>query len=159
MVKTVDSAVRPEGKISAFDFPDRNFAKPPGARIGLRCKIRSGNRRRAEVPLKHLLLIAALTTLLAPVCATAQTSAAPPAPAKPTKVSFTGKIREDGRVILVEGRAWVVSNVEKLREHAGQSVSVKGLLDPITNEIHVVSMKLIRPPVSTARLGDSAFRR
>ena len=106
--------------------------------------------------MKHLRLIALLAIGLAPFCAVAQTSAAP---AKATKVSFSGQIREDGRAILVEGRAWVVSNVEKLREHAGQNVRVKGLLDPITNEIHVVSMKLVRPPVSTARLGDSAFRR
>lgn len=106
--------------------------------------------------MKRLLLIISLAVGLMPVCAVAQSAAAP---AKPTKVSFSGKIRDDGRAIVVEGRAWVISNVEKLREHAGESVSVKGLLDPITNEIHVVSMKLTRPPLSTARLGDSAFRR
>ena len=106
--------------------------------------------------MKRLLLIASLAVGLMPVCAAAQTSAAP---TKPTKVSFSGKVREDGRAIIVAERAWVVSNVEKLRAQAGESVSVKGLLDPITNEIHVVSMKLIHPPVSTARLGDSAFRR
>ena len=106
--------------------------------------------------MKRLLLIASLAVWFVPAFAGAQTSTAP---AKPTKVSFSGKIREDGRAIIVEGRAWVVSNVDKLREHAGESVSVKGLLDPITSEIHVVSMKLTRPPVSTARLGDSAFRR
>jgi len=106
--------------------------------------------------LKRLFLIASLGFCLVPASALAQTSTAP---AKATKVSFSGKIREDGRAILVEGRAWVVSNVEKLREHAGETVSVKGLLDPITNQIEIVSMKLIHPPVSTARLGDSAFRR
>jgi hypothetical protein len=106
--------------------------------------------------LKRLLLIASLVAALLPVCAVAQTSAPP---GKATKVSFSGRIREDGRAILVEGRAWVVSNVEKLREHTGETVSVKGLLDPVTNEIHIVSMKLTRPPVNAARLGDSAFRR
>ena len=106
--------------------------------------------------MKRLLLIASLAVWFVPACAVAQSTATS---AKATKVSFSGKVREDGRAIIVEGRAWVVSNVEKLREHTGESVSVKGLLDPITNEIHVVSMKLIHPPVSTARLGDSAFRR
>ena len=106
--------------------------------------------------MKRLLLIASLAVWFVPAFAVPQSTATL---AKATKVSFSGKVREDGRAIMVEGRAWVVSNVEKLREHTGESVSVKGLLDPITNEIHVVSMKLIHPPVSTARLGDSAFRR
>jgi hypothetical protein len=106
---------------------------------------------------KRLLLLAALIACCS-VWSVAQTTPQP-TPSRATKVSFSGKVREDGRAILVEGRAWVVSNMEKLREHAGQSVSVQGLMDPLTNEIHVVSMKLIRPPVSSARLGDSAFRR
>jgi hypothetical protein len=110
--------------------------------------------------LKGLLLILALAIAFVPFCAVAQSSAAPAGLTKATKVSFTGKVREDGRAILVEGRAWLVTNVEKLREHAGENVSVKGFLDPATSEIHVVSMKLIRPPQGTsARLGDSAFRR
>ena len=108
--------------------------------------------------MKRLLLIAPLVLVLVPSCAMAQTSASA-IPAKPAKVSFSGKVREDGRAIVVEGRTWLVSNVEGMREHAGESVSVKGLLDPLTNEIHVLSMKLIHPPSSTARLGDSAFRR
>ena len=108
--------------------------------------------------MKRSMLMASLLICWVSLCAVAQ-SAAPPAAPKAMKVSFSGRIREDGRAILVEGRAWVVSNVENLREHAGESVAVKGVLDPITNEIHVVSMKLIRPPVSSARLGDSAFRR
>ena len=110
--------------------------------------------------MKGLFLILVLAVAFVPICAVAQSSAAPPGPTKAAKVTFTGKVREDGRAIVVEGRAWLVTNVEKLREHAGENVSVKGLLDPITSEIHVVSMKLIRPPLSTsARLGDSAFRR
>lgn len=109
--------------------------------------------------MKRLMLMAPLLVTCLSLGATAQAPAPPTVPAKATKVSFSGRIREDGRAILVEGRAWVVSNVERLREHAGENVSVKGLLDPITNEIHIVSMKLIHPPVNTARLGDSAFRR
>lgn len=109
--------------------------------------------------MKRLLLMASLSAALLPVYAVGQTSSVPPTPSKATKVSFSGRVQEDGRAILVEGRAWVVSNMEKLRDHAGENVSVKGLLDPLTNEIHVVSMKLIRPLVSSARLGDSAFRR
>jgi hypothetical protein len=109
--------------------------------------------------MKRLLLIASLTITLLPVCAAGQTSSLRATPPKARKVSFSGRVREDSRAILVEGRAWVVSNMEKLRDHAGENVSVKGLLDPLTNEIHVVSMKLIHPPVSSARLGDSAFRR
>ena len=106
--------------------------------------------------MKRLLLIASLSIVLLSICAVGQTSTAP---AKATKVSFSGRVREEGRAILVEGRAWVVSNMEKLRDHTGENVSVKGLLDPLTNEIHVVSMKLTRPTVNSARLGDSAFRR
>src|SRR5262249_11418771 len=90
-----------------------------------RLKIRHAYRRSREVLLKRLLLVAVLVSILAPAGALAQVVAAPVAPAKATKVSFSGRIREDGRAILVEGRAWVVTNVEKLREHTGENVSVK----------------------------------
>jgi hypothetical protein len=76
------------------------------------------------------------------------------------KVSFSGKISEDCTAIVVGGRTWLVSNVEKLKSHASENVTVKGLLDPVTNRIEVLSMKLRSAEGNTsARLGDSAFRR
>lgn len=76
------------------------------------------------------------------------------------KVTISGKISEDGKAIVAEGKAWVVSNVERLKNHVGQHITVKGFLDPVTNRLEVVSMKIMRNDVSaSARLGDSAFRR
>ena len=79
---------------------------------------------------------------------------------RPKKVSFSGKISEDCTSIAAGGRTWLVSNVEKLKSHASENVTVKGLLDPVTNRIEVLSMKLRSAEVNTsARMGDSAFRR
>ena len=76
------------------------------------------------------------------------------------KVTISGKISEDGKAIVAEGRAWVVSNVERLQNHLGEHITVKGFLDPVTNRLEVVSMKIMRNEVSaSARIGDSAFRR
>lgn len=79
---------------------------------------------------------------------------------RPRKVSFSGKISEDCTSIVAGGKTWLVSNVEKLKSHASENVTIKGLLDPVTNRIEVLSMKLRSAEVNTsARLGDSAFRR
>jgi len=76
------------------------------------------------------------------------------------KVSFSGKISEDCTSIVSGGRTWLVSNVEKLKSHASENVNIKGLLDPVTNRIEVLSMKLRDSEANTsARPGDSAFRR
>ena len=144
--------------ISSFDHWNRKFSGASKCRIALR--LSSGKHCSVEVRLKSRILLASLLLICFPIGAAAQ--AAPPKQfsAKPAKVSFSGRIRDDGRAILVADRAWIVSNIEKLREYAGQSVRVRGLLDPVTSEIQVLSMKVTRPPVSTsARLGDSAFRR
>ena len=76
------------------------------------------------------------------------------------KVTISGKISADGRAVVAEGSAWIVSNVEKLQNHVGEHVTVKGFLDPVTNRLEVLSMKIMRNEVSaSARIGDSAFRR
>jgi hypothetical protein len=84
-----------------------------------------------------------------------------PAPtAKARKVTISGRVSDDGKAIVAEGRAWAVSNVEKLRDYLGKTVTVKALRNPISNEIEVVSTKLATvPTTASARLGDSAFRR
>jgi hypothetical protein len=80
--------------------------------------------------------------------------------ARTKKVTISGKISDDGRAVVAEGRAWIVSNVEKLQSHLGEHVTVKGFLDPVTNRLEVLSMKIVRNEVSaSARPGDSAFRR
>jgi hypothetical protein len=76
------------------------------------------------------------------------------------KVTISGKISQDGKAIVADGKAWIVSNVERLQNHLGEHVAVKGFLDPVTNRLEVLSMKILRNEVSaSARLGDSAFRR
>jgi len=76
------------------------------------------------------------------------------------KVTISGEISQDGKAIVADGKAWIVSNIERLQNHLGEHVAVKGFLDPVTNRLKVLSMKILRNEVSaSARLGDSAFRR
>ena len=109
--------------------------------------------------MKRIAPLAALLVFALSISAAAQTTQSSGS-ARSKKVTISGKISDDGKAIVAGGRAWVVSNVEKLREHVGENVTVKGLLDPITSRIEVLSMKLSRNEVSaSARAGDSAFRR
>jgi hypothetical protein len=108
--------------------------------------------------MKHIATLLALVVTVSIFCA-AQT-VQPSAAGHPKKMTISGKISDDGKAIVAEGRTWFVSNVEKVRTHVGQNVTVKGLLNPVTNQIEVLSMKMMQAEPSTAvRLGDSAFRR
>ena len=109
--------------------------------------------------MKRLLAVTALLLFTLSIFATAQT-VSQDGGVRAKKVSISGKISDDGRAIIAEGKLWLVSNVEKLRPHSGENVTIKGLMNPITNQIEVLSLKLTRTEASgTARLGDSAFRR
>jgi hypothetical protein len=111
--------------------------------------------------MRRLLMLTILFVLTFPALAPAQTVVHQDNATRAKKVTIAGKISEDGKAILGgEGTAWLVSNVETLRNHLGENVTVRGLLDPITSRIEVLSMKLSHTQVSaSARLGDSAFRR
>ena len=109
-------------------------------------------------PVKQRLGVALAFVFLLSILSTAQT--AQPGGVRQKKVSFSGKISEDGTAIVAAGTAWLVSNIESLQNHKGQNVTVKGLLDPVTHRIEVLSMKLRDSEANAfARLGDSAFRR
>jgi hypothetical protein len=111
-----------------------------------------------EVSVKRISLLIALMVFALSLSLAAQTASSNNARAK--KVTISGKINDDGRAVVAEGRAWIVSNVEKLQNHVGEHVTVKGFLDPVTNRLEVLSMKIMRNEVSaSARIGDSAFRR
>lgn len=108
--------------------------------------------------MKRISLLAALIMFALSLSLAAQTASSNKARAK--KVTISGKISADGRAVVAEGKAWIVSNVERLQSHLGEHVTVKGFLDPVTNRLEVLSMKIMRNEVSaSARLGDSAFRR
>jgi hypothetical protein len=109
----------------------------------------------------RLILLTTLFVLSLGAFASAQTVAHQDNASRAKKVTISGKINEDGKAILGgEGRVWFVSNGEKLGNHLGENVTVKGLLDPVTSRIEVLSMKQSHTQVSaSARLGDSAFRR
>lgn len=112
-----------------------------------------------EVPVTRISVLTALMAFALCLSSVAQT--APSNSSTPTKkVTVSGKISQDGRAIVADGKAWIVSNVERLQNHLGEHVTVKGFLDPVTNRLEVLSMKILRNEVSaSARLGDSAFRR
>jgi hypothetical protein len=112
-----------------------------------------------EVSMKRISLLTTLVVLALSLSLAAQTGSSNNS-ARPKKVTISGKISDDGRAVVAEGRAWIVSNGEKLQSHLGEHVTIKGFLDPVTNRIEVLSMKIMRNEVSaSARFGDSAFRR
>jgi hypothetical protein len=112
-----------------------------------------------EVPVKRISVFTALMVFALCFFSVAQTAPSNSS-TRMKKVTISGKISEDGKAIVAEGRAWIVSNVETLQNHLGEHVSVKGFLDPVSNRLEVLSMKIMRNEVSaSARIGDSAFRR
>jgi len=112
-----------------------------------------------EVFVKRISLLTAL--LIFALCLSSVAQRAPSNSSIPTKkVTISGEISQDGKAIVADGKAWIVSNVERLQNHLGEHVTVKGFLDPVSNRLEVLSMKILRNEVSaSARLGDSAFRR
>ena len=109
--------------------------------------------------MKRISLLTVLTVFALSLSLAAQTASSN-SNLRTKKVTISGKISDDGRAVIAEGKAWIVSNVEKLQNHLGEHVTVKGFLDPVTNRLEVLSMKIVRNDVnSSARLGDSAFRR
>lgn len=108
--------------------------------------------------MNRIITLTALVVTVSIFCAAQMVQ--PSATVHPKKTTISGKISDDGKMIVAQGRTWLVSNVEKVRAHIGQNVTVKGLLNPVTNEIEVLSMKMTPAEPSVAvRLGDSAFRR
>jgi hypothetical protein len=77
-------------------------------------------------------------------------------------ISVTGKMSEDGRVLLrdADNQVWTVSNPEALQDYAGQEVVIRCQLVPDKKELRVVSVKQVKgeTPYAT-KWGDSAFRR
>ena len=107
--------------------------------------------------MKRISLLTAL--LIFALCLSSVAQRAPSNSSIPTKkVTISGKISQDGKAIVADGKAWIVSNIERLQNHLGEHVTVKGFLDPVTNRLEVLSIKILRNEVSaSARLGDSAF--
>jgi hypothetical protein len=112
-----------------------------------------------EVAVKRIVLLTTLVMFALSLSLAAQTASSNNS-IRTKKVTISGKISDDGTALVAEGKAWIVSNVEKLQSHLGEHVTVKGFLDPATNRLEVLSMKIMRNDVSaSARIGDSAFRR
>jgi hypothetical protein len=80
---------------------------------------------------------------------------------KTRKLTITGMVSNDGKTIRGEqNTAWIVTNAEKLHNFLGHQVSVKGTLDPLTNQLRVLSVKMAQEAGTySSRIGDSAFRR
>jgi hypothetical protein len=76
-------------------------------------------------------------------------------------ISITGRMSEDGRVLLRDAtdQVWTVSNPEALEDYTGQEVVIRCQLMPDKKELRVVSVKLVKGETAYAKWGDSAFRR
>lgn len=109
--------------------------------------------------MKRISLLTTLIVFALCLSLTAQTASSDNS-ARTKKISISGKISDDGRAVIAEGKTWIISNAEKLQSHLGEHVTVKGFLDPVTNRVEILSIKIMRDEASaSARLGDSAFRR
>lgn len=77
------------------------------------------------------------------------------------KVTISGRVSDDGKTLVSEGNTpWVVSNVNALNGHEGQPVTVKCLLYPEENQIHILTVQAAPGEVKyTTNWRDSAFRR
>jgi hypothetical protein len=109
--------------------------------------------------MKRYLVMSIVFAMAVAAMAFAQT--APNSPAKPKSISLAGKVMNGGAELVCSGkRTWAIMNTELLRAHVGESVRIRGLLDRATGKIQVSSWEPMASEVSTsARLGDSAFRR
>jgi hypothetical protein len=124
-----------------------------------RPKMQSAVTPSLEVFVKRISILTALMVFALCLSSLAQTTPSNSS-IRTKKVAISGKISQDGKAIVADGKAWIVSNVERLQNHLGEHVTVKGFLDPVTNRLELLSMKILRNEVSaSARLGDSAFRR
>ncbi|MGA7382724.1 MAG: hypothetical protein WBX03_17880 [Terriglobales bacterium] len=77
-------------------------------------------------------------------------------------VSVTGKMSDDGRVLLrdADSQVWTVSNPEALEGYAGREVVIRCQIVPERSELRVVSVKAVKGEAAFAtKGGDSAFRR
>ncbi len=63
-----------------------------------------------------------------------------------TAVSLEGKVGEDGKMFVgdKDSKSWKVSNPEALKGHEGHHVRVKAHVDADKDEIHVVSVKMLK---------------
>lgn len=77
-------------------------------------------------------------------------------------INITGKMSDDGRVLLrdADSEVWTVSNPEALQGYAGREVVIRCQLVPDKYELRVVSVKPVKGEKEyVAKWGDSAFRR
>jgi pentapeptide MXKDX repeat protein len=63
-----------------------------------------------------------------------------------TSVHLMGKIGEDGKTFVgdKDNKTWKVSNPEALKGHEGHHVQVKAHVDADKDEIHVMSVKMLK---------------
>jgi len=74
--------------------------------------------------------------------------------------TISGKISQDGKnVIGKNGKTWVVANPATLAGYKGQDVKVKCQRSPGSQDIRVLSVKMVPQTRYAVNLGDSAFRR
>jgi type IV secretory pathway TrbF-like protein len=114
-----------------------------------------GKHRRHSMMRILTIALVGLTLCLA---ANGQAAASP---AKVKKVTISGRVTNDGAAIAVGARRlWSVANAEMLRGHAGEYVTVRGVLNSVTGKVEVWSFRLASTQTpASAHLGDSAFRR
>ncbi|HXY48072.1 MAG TPA: hypothetical protein VEI01_01385 [Terriglobales bacterium] len=102
----------------------------------------------------------ALSVLLAIMLLLAGVAAAQSVNAKPKPVTLTGRVSQDGRILMADqGTNWILSNTQAVKGHEGRLVTVKCTLEPAQNRLHVLSVKGSSETRFAVNLGDSAFRR
>ncbi|PYX45580.1 MAG: hypothetical protein DMG83_09380, partial [Acidobacteria bacterium] len=71
-----------------------------------------------EVPVKRISVFTALMVFALCLSSLAQTAPSNSS-TRTKKFTISGKISQDGNAIVADGKAWIVSNVERLQNHLG----------------------------------------
>ena len=71
-------------------------------------------------------------------------------------MSVSGKISDDGKTFTdKDGKSWTVKNPEALKGHEGHDVTLKAHVYTSTNEVHVMSVKMMKSDKKDSMKSDS----
>jgi hypothetical protein len=100
--------------------------------------------------MKKLMIISFALALLMSAVAVAQYGAQQPDNSKSgmsmKAVSITGNISDDGKMFVSDkdSKNWTISNPDAVKGHEGHHVTLQAHADADKNEVHVVSLKMVK---------------
>jgi hypothetical protein len=61
-------------------------------------------------------------------------------------VKVTGKVSDDGKAFVSDSdsKSWTITNPDAVKGHEGHHVTLTAHVDPDKNEVHVMSLKMVK---------------